>query len=97
MKAPSNTIDGDPPLTPKADFLQYNCNGIRGSRIEILDLLSATQVRVAAIQETKLTPSSAPLHTPGFNLVRRDRPFPNEGGGLAFLVRHLTTTPASQS
>ena len=75
---------------PRADFLQFNCNGIRGSRFEILDLLSATQVRVAAIQETKLTPSSAPLHTPGFNLIRRDRPSPNGGGGLAFLVRHDT-------
>ena len=70
--------------------MQFNCNGIRNSREELLEFLTTHNIRVACIQETKLSPNSNPVLFQGYALVRRDRPSADGGGGLAFLVREDT-------
>ena len=69
-------------------ILQLNTDGLRNSRAEIIQFLQDHSIKIAAIQETKLQPSSAPIDFPNYKLIRRDRPAANGGGGLAFLVHH---------
>lgn len=74
------------PLLSSLNFLQLNCNGIRGKHGELVQLLSSLNVHVAALQETKLRPSVRDPKFPCYSIVRCDRPSPSTGGGLAFLV-----------
>ena len=63
---------------------------MRNSRDELLQFLITHNIRVACLQETKLTPPSNPVLFKGYSVVRRDRPSGDGGGGLAFLVREDT-------
>ena len=81
-----------PPQPPSADvnncnlnILQYNINGISGKLDELLHFIEKEDIKIAAIQETKLTKKSVLPNINNFNLVRKDRGT-NKGGGVAFLV-----------
>ena len=67
--------------------LQWNCNGLRGSRLELIQFISKHKVAICALQESKLNPLVPDPHFPGYALLRRDRPGGGAGGGLAFLIR----------
>ena len=75
--------------SPPSPFLQFNCNGLRHCGSELAHYLKENRVAVAALQETKMTPSSRPVTDfPEHAVIRRDRPAGDGGGGLAFLVHH---------
>jgi hypothetical protein len=74
-------------MTSSKTFMQFNCNGIQSSKAEIQDFLIKHQVKVAAIQETKLTPKSKSLSFTDYNLVRKDCPIGR--GGLAVDLRWI--------
>ena len=67
--------------------MQLNCNGVAKKIDEILALMVDRDIKIAALQETKLTAQHKQLATPGFALERQDRGT-NKGGGLAFLIHH---------
>ena len=71
-------------------LLQYNINGIASKLDELLHYLDKNNIKVAVIQETKLTIKSSTLNTKNYTLVRKDRG-KNKGGGLAFLVHESVT------
>ena len=74
-----------PRSPPTAQFVQFNCNGIRSFRRELVAMLHSLGVAVCAVQETKLTAASSSPPTPGYPLVCRDHG--GGGGGLAFFIR----------
>jgi hypothetical protein len=74
--------------TPPRTIVQFNCNGIQNSRTELQDFLDKFQLKVLALQETKLTPRSKSLSFQDYTLVCKDRQV-GTGGGLAFLVHQL--------
>ena len=76
-----------PPNSPQT-FLQFNTDGIRTSRTEILTFLNDHKIKIAALQETKLKPTSNPISFPGYHILRKDRTPPDGGGGLAFVIHH---------
>jgi hypothetical protein len=77
-----------PPLTSEPfHFVQLNVNGIQNSRAELLDFLSERDIKVACLQETKLSPRSKPPSFPGYAVVRKDRPV-GGGGGLMILIHN---------
>ena len=65
-------------------ILQWNANGIGNKRMELSIFLEAHNVKVVAIQETKLTAKSSPSFQ-NYTLVRQDRRL-DPGGGLLFFV-----------
>ena len=71
-------------------LLQYNINGTASKLDELLHYLDKNNIKVAAIQETKLTIKSSTLNTKNYTLVRKDRG-KNKGGGLAFLIHESVT------
>ena len=83
-----------PPPISINSILQLNCNGIQNSHSEIASLLHNKNILIAAIQETKLTPSSNLRPFPNFTTLRRDRPGGTRGGGLIILIHHsISFTP----
>jgi exonuclease III len=68
-------------------FIKFNCNGIHSSKAELQDFLIKNNVKVAAIQETKLTPTSKNPCFQDYTVVHKDR-LVDKGGGLAFLIHH---------
>ena len=62
-------------------ILQLNCNGIKGKIDEILSWMEENKVKIAALQETKLTEKSKMPNTGDYTLVRKDREI-NSGGGV---------------
>ena len=66
-------------------ILQFNCNGIRNKLDEIIQFLIANNIKIAALQETKLKPDHKLPDIPNFSVVRNDRQR-NKGGGVAFLI-----------
>ena len=84
------------PTTPKPtlNILQLNCNGIGGKTPEIAAYLNAHDIKLAAIQETKLTAKSRDPNFGSYTVLRQDRPANREGGGLAFLIHEdIVYTP----
>jgi hypothetical protein len=81
----SNT--GPPRPEPNPDFLQFNVNGIQNSSVELLDFIVSHSIKVACIQETKLSARSKPPFFPGYALVRKDHPTGRDGG-FAILVHN---------
>ena len=65
--------------------MQFNCNGIQGKASEIAAFLHARDIKIAAIQETKLRPKNKMPNLGYYAVVRLDRSR-GEGGGVAFLV-----------
>ena len=67
--------------------MQWNCNGIGNKVTELAAYLHSTDVKIAALQETKLGPKSKPPNLGSqYTLIRQDRPGGRQGGGLAFLI-----------
>ena len=66
-------------------ILQYNINGIQSKIDELLNYMDTNNIKIAAIQETKLTNKSKQPKTKNYTFLRKDRG-KDKGGGLAFLV-----------
>ena len=73
---------------PSLNFLQFNCNGIQHGHRELSSYLHDKQILVACLQETKLTSTSKTPSFANYNMVRKDGPSQDGGGGLAILVHH---------
>ena len=79
------------PITTKASdgntftILQFNANGIGNKQVELGEFLERHKVKVAVIQESKLTLNSRTPNIQNFNTVRKDR-HQGQGGGLLTLI-----------
>ncbi|MCP3666840.1 MAG: hypothetical protein GY696_30830, partial [Gammaproteobacteria bacterium] len=88
---PANPPQRQPnPNSSTLNILQHNTNGITSKIHEILHYMEKHDIKIGAIQETKLTGKSKQLKTPNYTFVRKDRGV-NKGGGLAFLVHKDVT------
>jgi hypothetical protein len=67
------------------NILQININGLQNSVAELSVFLVKHSIKVACIQETKLSARSKTSTFPGFALIRKDRPA-GRGGGLIILI-----------
>ena len=66
-------------------ILQWNCNGIKKKLDELIHFIDKHNIKIVALQETLLNPSSEDPNIPNFNLVRKDRQG-DKGGGLAMFI-----------
>ena len=79
------------PITTKASnadpfiILQFNLNGIGNKQVELGDYLERHKVKVAVIQESKLTLNSRTPYIQNFTTVRKKRD-QGQGGGLLTLI-----------
>jgi hypothetical protein len=80
---------GPPSSSQQSDFtfLQLNINGIRKSTTELSNFLNQQSVKVACLQETKLSGKAKTPSISNYAFVRKDRPVGN-GGGLAILIHN---------
>ena len=91
--APPPTQPPPAPTTtskPKDDtfnILQFNANGVGNKLLEWERFLEKHNVKVAAIQESKLTSKSRKPCIKNFTTVRRDRP-QGQGGGLLIFIHN---------
>ena len=69
------------------NILQWNANGIGSKQMELSIFLEAHNVKVAAIQESKLTAKSRSPNIQNYTLVRQDRCL-GPGGGLLFFIHN---------
>jgi retron-type reverse transcriptase len=68
------------------NLLQLNINGLKGKANELNIFLRDNNIKIAALQETKLDPLSPSPTFKNYTVIRKDR---NQyGGGVAFLVHH---------
>ena len=67
------------------NILQWNANGIGNKQTELSIFLEAHDIKVAAIQESKLTVQSRSPNIQNYTLVRQDRR-QGPGGGLLFFL-----------
>ena len=70
-----------------ADILQWNANGVGNKQTELSIFLGEHNVKVAAIQESKITAKSRSPNIQNYTLVRQDRR-QGPGGGLLFFNIH---------
>ena len=94
LPSPTTTkaSDGDP-----FTILQFNSNGIGNKQVELCDFLERHKVKVAVIQESKLTLNSRTPNIQNFTTVRKDRD-QGQGGGLITLIhksRNFSRRPDS--
>ena len=76
------------------NILQWNANGIGNKQMELSIFLEAHNVKVVAIQESKLTAQSRSPNIQNYTLVRQDRCL-GPGGGLLFISITQTASLAS--
>ena len=69
------------------NILQWNANGIGSKQTELSIFLEAHNVKVEAIQESKLTAKSRSPNIQNYTLVRQDRRL-GPGGGLLFSIHN---------
>ena len=82
---PSPSPTHTPTMFDKSfNILQWNANGIGNTQTELSIFLEAHNVKVAAIQESKLTAKSRSPNIQNYTQVRHDR-CQGPGGGLLFL------------
>ena len=74
------------PQLPPLGIISWNCNGIRNSCAELNNFLDSRQVKIACIQETKLSASTKTPSFPGYVVIPRDRPV--GGGGVLITLVH---------
>ena len=76
-----------PTMSDKSfNILQWNANGIGNKQTELSIFLEAHNVKVAAIQESKLTAKSRSPNIQNNTLVRHDR---RQGRGFLFFIHNL--------
>ena len=69
------------------NIMQFNCNGISEKATEIAAYLIARDIKIAAIQETKLGPKSRePNFGTQYTVLRQDRSKGRPGGGLLLII-----------
>ena len=78
-------------------ILQWNKNGIGNKQTEISIFLEAHDVKVAAIQESKLTTKSRIPNIQNYTLVRQDLRQGPGGGLLLFIHNSVSFNPKPQS
>ena len=86
---PSNKISDDNTF----NVLQLNAKGIGNKLTELEVVLERNKVKVAAIQESKLSPKSKNTCMQNYTAVRKDRSH-GQGGGL--LMGTTTTSQTDQ-
>ena len=69
------------------NILQWNANGISNKQTELSIFLEVHNVKVAAIQESKLTAKSRSPNIQNYTIVRQDRRR-SPGGGLLFVIHN---------
>ena len=79
------------------NILQWNKNGIGNKQTEISIFLEAHDVKVAAIQESKLTTKSRIPNIQNYTLVRQDLRQGPGGGLLLFIHNSVSFNPNPQS
>lgn len=62
----------------------WNLDGLRGRKLELVDILNRLEIDVMAIQETKLSEASR-ISIPDYDIYRQDRD--NNGGGVALAIK----------
>ena len=67
--------------------MQLNCYGLTRKITEITDFMDRKDIKIAAIQETKLTSRNKLMHSSNYTLIRLDRAR-NAGGGIAFILHN---------
>ena len=92
---PSPPPTSTPPTDQKSDdstfnVLQLNANGIGNNLTELGVVMENNKVKVAVIQESKLTPKSKKNCIQNYTTVRKDRPHGQGGGLLIFIHRSIT-------
>ena len=86
--SPPPSLSHMPTMSDKSfNILHWNANGIGNKQTELCIFLEAHNVKVAAIQESKLTAKSRSPNIQNYTLVRHDRR-QGPGGGLLFLYIH---------
>ena len=80
------------PTMPDKTFniLQWNANGIGNKQTELSIFLEAHDIKVAAIQESKLTAQSRSPNIQNYTLVRQDRR-QGPGGGLLIFIHNTVS------
>ena len=87
-----------PTMSDKSfNILQWNANGIGNKQTELSIFLEAHNVKVAAIQESKLTAKSRSPNIQNYTLVRHDRRQGPGGGLLVFIHNSVSFTRKSLS
>ena len=72
------------------NVLQLNANGIGNKLTELGVVMENNKVKVAVIQESKLTPKSKNPCIQNYTTVRKNRPHGQGGGLLIFIHRSVT-------
>ena len=78
------------------NVLQFNANGIGNKLTELGVVLEINKVKVAVIQESKLSPKSKNPCIQNYTTVRKDR-FHGQGGGLLIFIHRSITFPKQPS
>ena len=77
-------------------IMQWNCNGIGNKLHDLTQFVHENNIKIIALQETKLNAKSKPPTIPNFTLIRQDRER-DMGGGLAYYVHSsINFTPGPQ-
>ena len=86
--SPPHSPAHTPTMSDKTfNILQWNANGIGNKQMELGIFLEAHDVKVAVIQESKLTAKSRSPNIQNYTLVRQDR-HQGPGGGLLFFIHN---------
>ena len=94
--SPPHSPAHTPSMSDKSfNILQWNANGIGNKQTELSIFLDAHNVKVAAIQESKLTTQSRSPNIQNYTLVRHNRRL-GPGGDLLFLFITQSASLASQ-
>ena len=73
-------------------ILQWNCQGVRGKKDELLELVNNFRPAIVALQETKLGTGNK-FEIAGFNMGRKDGHFKcTPHGGVGLLIHSDITS-----
>ena len=72
------------------NVLQLDANGIGNKLTELGVVMESNKVKVAVIQESKITPKSKNPGIQNYTTVRKDHPHGQGGGLLIFIHRSVT-------
>lgn len=67
-------------------ILQWNVNSVHPRKAELMNLIKEHDPAVILLQETQLT-KDKPFKIPNYDVIRRDRPPPNKGGGSLIAIK----------